>query len=181
MASWLATPVLAAVVVLVLAQPERDFWPDRLCLMAVMGTAAIWHLRDVRLTAAAAAFAMATCYFDLGPPAGPEPLAGMATPRPAPPPSKVQKPGGEQAWVGWRAEHRRDAQRRLLTFIALNAAAFLGLLAVAARMGRRAERSSSSRRRIEPLPVLAIEEGVNGKFGARSRKESWGRWRIIGW
>ncbi len=39
----------------------------------------------------------------------------------------------------------------------------------------------TSRRRIEPLPVLAIEEGVNGKFGARSRKETWGRWWIIGW
>ncbi|WP_206107900.1 hypothetical protein [Paludisphaera rhizosphaerae] len=163
---------------------ERDFWPDHLCLTALFGAAAAWYLRDPRLIAGAAAIALATCFLDLGPPVGPDPLAAMVEPPAAPSELTIRRSAGQEAWARWRADQQLDAQRRLVVFVGLNALGFVGLLAVAWRMRRRALREavdrSSLRRGVEPLPVLAIEEGVNGEFGASSRRRSRERRGLMG-
>ncbi len=163
--------MLALVVVLVLMQSERDFWPDHLFLMMVIGAAAVWYLRDARLAVGAAAIALATCWLDLGPPVGPNPLRSMVA---APEPPEGATLGEQQIrkWVKFRREQQADAQRRLYTYVVLNAGAFLGLLALAEWKRRREHEEpdrSRSGRAGAPL-VLALEERGHAGFGVPRRK-----------
>lgn len=137
MARWFGSFALIAAAFTVLADRERHPAGDRAVLTAVVAGAALLHLRDRRLVAAAVAFAAVTWATDAETPGGAsgwvEALAALRVPPPdgRPPADFVERAGRIAAAA------RFEEECRLYNFAALNIAAFLTLLTASPLLRRR--------------------------------------------